>query len=218
MSFGKEIVLPWLDRVWLHLMTSIRKYNEAPKPVVVRYEKKRPGELLHLDPKKLGRIQGVGHRILGDRRRRSKGVGWEFVHVCVDDAIRVSYAEVLPDEKAVTAATFLKRAVAWFTERDVLVQRVMTDNGSCYRSHLFRRTPKALGARPVFTRPYRSETNGKAERFIQTAKREWAYARSYRTSSARTMMLAGFLSRYNSRRPHRALGNQTPLSRIETLA
>lgn len=202
----------WLRRLGLGKL----RYLE-PRPVVVRYEKKRPGELLHLDTKKLGRIQGVGHRITGNRRGSGHGLGWEFLHVCVDDATRVAYAEVLADEKGESATAFVKRAIAWFRERDVHVERVMTDNGSCYVSRSFRRALQALGIRHVRTQPYRPQTNGKAERFIQTAKREWAYARAYRTSAVRTSMLAGFLHRYNDRRPHRALGNTTPLSRLEAL-
>jgi transposase InsO family protein len=202
----------WLRRLGLGRLGCLE-----PKPVVVRYEKKRPGELLHLDTKKLSRIQGVGHRIHGDRRTRVRGIGWEFLHVCVDDATRVAYAEVLPDEKGASATAFLERAVSWFRDRDVHVERVMTDNGSCYLSRGFRRTLEALGARHIRTQPYRPQTNGKAERFIQTAKREWAYARAYRSSAVRTQMLSGFLNRYNCRRPHRALGNHTPLSRLEAL-
>lgn len=203
--------------LWLRRLGLGRLKNLEPRPVVVRYEKQRPGELLHLDIKKLGRIQGVGHRIHGDRRTRVRGIGWEFLHVCVDDATRVAYAEVLPDERGPTATGFLERAVAWFRSQDVMVGRVMTDNGSCYRSHRFRRALEAIGARHIFTRPYRPQTNGKAERFIQTAKRDWAYARAYRSSAIRTLALEGFLTRYNRRRPHRALGNQTPLSRLEAL-
>lgn len=203
--------------LWLRRLGLGRLRNLEPKPVVVRYEKQRPGELLHLDIKKLGRIQGVGHRIHGDRRTRVRGIGWEFLHVCVDDATRVAYAEVLPDERDHTATGFLERAVAWFRGQDVVVERVMTDNGGCYRSHRFRRALEAIGARHIFTRPYRPQTNGKAERFIQTAKRNWAYARAYRSSAIRTLALEGFLNRYNRRRPHRALGNQTPLSRLEAL-
>lgn len=202
----------WLRRLGLGRLKCLE-----PKPVVVRYERKRPGELLHLDTKKLARISGVGHRIHGDRTTRVRGIGWEFLHVCVDDATRVAYAEVLPDERQTSATAFLERAISWFRDRDVHVERVMTDNGNCYVSRSFRRALERLGARHIRTRPYRPQTNGKAERFIQTAKREWAYARAYRTSAARTHMLAGFLSRYNRRRPHRALGNQTPLSRLEAL-
>ena len=201
--------------LWLRRLGLGRLSNLEPRPVVVRYEKKRPGELLHLDTKKLGRIQGVGHRIHGNRRKRARGVGWEFLHVCVDDATRVAYAEVLPDERAVSAAAFVQRATAWFRARDVQVDRVMTDNGGCYVSKHFGRTLSNLGVRHIRTRPYRPQTNGKAERFIQTAKREWAYARAYRSSAARILMLSGFLNRYNRRRPHRALGNRTPLSQLE---
>ena len=203
--------------LWLRRLGLSRLRCLEPKPVVVRYEKKRPGELLHLDTKKLGRIQGIGHRIHGDRTTRARGIGWEFLQVCVDDATRVAYAEVLPDEREGSATGFVQRAIAWFRERDVHVERVMTDNGNCYRSKCFRRALAAADVRHTYTRPYRPQTNGKAERFIQTAKREWAYARAYRTSAVRTSMLAGFLRRYNGRRPHRALGNTTPLSRLEDL-
>jgi len=203
--------------LWLRRLGLGRLKTLEPKPVVVRYEKKRPGELVHMDTKKLGRIQGVGHRIHKDRRKRARGVGWEFLHVCVDDATRLAYAEVLPDERAVSATAFVERALAWFRSLDVLVERVMTDNGSCYRSHRVRRALEAHGVRQIFTQPYRPQTNGKAERFIQTAKREWAYRRAYRSSLVRTRMLPAFLSRYNSRRPHRGIGNHTPLARLESL-
>lgn len=202
----------WLRRLGLGRLRSLE-----PKPVVVRYERKNPGELLHLDTKKLGRIDGVGHRIHGNRRKRKRGIGWEFLHVCIDDATRVAYAEVLPDEKAETATGFLERALAWFAAHDVLVERVMTDNGSCYRSNRFRKAVAAAGARQIYTRPYRPQTNGKAERFIQTAIRQWAYKRAYRSSLVRTQMLSAFLNRYNRRRPHRALGNATPISRLQEL-
>lgn len=137
--------------------------------------------------------------------------------MCVDDATRVAYAEVLPDEQAATATSFVQRAIAWFRERDVLVERVMTDNGSCYRSHRFNHALRDHGIRHIYTRPYRPQTNGKAERFIRTAKNRWAYRRAYRNSAVRTMMLAAFLNRYNTRRPHRGIGNVTPLSRLEAL-
>ena len=203
--------------LWLRRLGLGRLRNLEPRPVVVRYEKKRPGEMLHLDTKKLGRIKGIGHRIHGDRRTRKRGIGWEFLHVCVDDATRVAYAEVLSDERGTSAKSFLQRAVAWFRAQDVFVERVMTDNGSCYVSHPFREALEALGVRHVRTRPYRPQTNGKAERFIQTAKKEWAYARAYRSSVIRSLALPGFLHRYNGRRPHRGIGNRTPLSRLEEL-
>ncbi len=203
--------------LWLRRLGLGRLRKLEPKPVAVRYEKERPGKLLHLDTRKLGRIQGIGHRIHGDRRKRSRGVGWEFLHVCVDDLTRVAYAEVPADERDTTTSGFLERAIGWFRAQDVFVERVMTDNGSCYRSRRFRRALEAFGARHVFTRPYRPQTNGKAERFIQTAKREWAYARAYRSSALRTLALSGFLHRYNCRRPHRGIGSTTPLSRLEEL-
>lgn len=203
--------------LWLRRLGLSRLRNLDPKPVVVRYEKKRPGELLHVDTKKFGRIGRVGHRIHGDRRTRVHGIGWEFLHVCIDDATRVAYAEVLPDERAQTAIGFVQRAIAWFRERDVQVERLMTDNGPCYRAHRFNRALAAQGVRQVYTQPYRPQTNGKAERFIRTAKNGWAYKRAYKNSQARTLMLTAFLNRYNSRRPHRALGNVTPLSRLEEL-
>jgi transposase InsO family protein len=180
--------------LWLRRLGLGRLRFLEPKPVVVRYERKRPGELLHVDTKKLGRIQGIGHRITGDRRGSGHGLGWEFLHVCVDDASRVAYAEVLPDERNTSASSFIERALAWFADRDVHVDGVMTDNGACYRSNRFRHALSRAGIRHLWTRPYRPQTNGKAERFIQTAKREWAYARAYRTSAARTRMLAGFLN------------------------
>ena len=203
--------------LWLRRLGLGRLRNLDPKPTVVRYEKARPGELLHLDTKKFGRIGRVGHRIHGDRRTRVRGIGWEFLHVCVDDATRVAYAEVLPDERATTATAFVQRAIAWFRDHDVLVERVMTDNGSCYRSHRFGRALAAEGVRHTFTQPYRPQTNGKAERFIRTAKNGWAYKRAYKNSEARALMLPGFLNRYNRRRPHRGIGNLTPLSRLEAL-
>lgn len=203
--------------LWLRRLGLGRLRFLEPKPVVIRYEMKRPGELLHLDIKKFGCIRGIGHRIHGDQRRRARGVGWEFLHVCIDDATRVAYAEVLRDERAVTATAFVERAITWFRNQDVFVERVMTDNGSCYRSHRFNNALAAEGVRHIYTRPYRPQTNGKAERFIQTAIREWAYARAYKSSAARTLMLPAFLNRYNRRRPHRGIGNTTPLSRLEAL-
>jgi transposase InsO family protein len=168
-----------------------------PKPPVVRYERERPGELLHLDTKKLGRFRRMGHRITGDRRRRHRRGGWEFVHVCVDDHSRLAYVEVLADETAETAAGFLHRAIRWLRRRGVQSERILTDNGGCYVSHVFRAACAELGVRHLRTRPYRPETNGKAERFIQTLLREWAYKRPYRTSNQRTRQLAPWLRYYN---------------------
>ena len=188
-----------------------------PRPPIVRYERKRAGELIHLDIKKLARIERIGHRIHGNRGRHADGAGWEYLHVCIDDATRVSYAEVLPNERGVTCAAFLERATAWFKARGVPVERVMTDNGAGYISKVFRAVIEALGTRHIRTRPYTPRTNGKAERFIQTCKREWAYARPYGTSRARTAALSVFLCFYNCHRPHWGIGRITPQLRLTQL-
>jgi transposase InsO family protein len=186
---------------------------EPPAPVV-RYERARPGELLHIDTKKLGRIDGVGHRIHGDRRARQRGIGWEALHVCVDDAARLAYTEVLPDECAASAVGFLTRALAWFARHGVTVERVMTDNGSAYRSRAFRQACAAAGVRHRRTRPYRPQTNGKAERFIQTVLRECAYARPFASSRERAEALRPWTETYNRHRPHAALNRRPPFSRL----
>jgi transposase InsO family protein len=182
-----------------------------------RYERKRPGELLHIDVKRLGRIGRPGHRVNGDRRTRSRGIGWEYVHVCVDDATRIAYVEVLEDEKATTAAGFLRRAVAYYRARGIRVERVMTDNGSCYRGVVHALACKALGTRHLRTRPYRPPTNAKAERFIRTMLGGWAYGAIYGSSDERRAALAGWLDFYNRRRPHGSLSHQPPLQRLEAL-
>ena len=185
-----------------------------PRPPVVRYERERPGELLHLDTKKLGRFRRVGHRITGDRRRAHRRGGWEFAHVCIDDHSRLAYVEVLPDERAATAAAFLKRAHRWYRRRGIHTERILTDNGGCYVSHAFHEACTELGVAHRRTRPYRPQTNGKAERFIQTLLREWAYNRPYRTSNQRTKQLTPWLRYYNQQRPHGALAGLPPQSRI----
>jgi transposase InsO family protein len=185
-----------------------------PKPPIVRYERARPGELLHIDTKKLGRIEAVGHRITGDRRDSKRGAGWEYVHVCIDDASRLAYSEVLADERKDSAVPFLERAVAWFARHGVTVERVMTDNGSAYRSRHWRHACGALALRHLRTRPYTPRTNGKAERFIQTSLREWAYARPFATSHQRTAALIPWLDHYNSVRPHAALAHRPPATRL----
>jgi transposase InsO family protein len=179
-----------------------------------RYERPLPGELIHIDVKKLGRIEREGHRIHGDRTRRSRGAGWEFVHVCVDDCTRLAYVEVLDDERADTVCGFLERAVAWFGDHGIRVQRLMTDNGNGYRSYAHAVVCRSLGIRHLFTQPYRPKTNGKAERFIQTLLREWAYAAAYPTSATRRRALPGFLTRYNTIRPHKALDGIPPAKRL----
>jgi transposase InsO family protein len=182
-----------------------------------RYEKARPGELVHVDVKKLGRIGRPGHRVNGDRRTRSRGIGWEYVHVAIDDATRLVYVEVLEDEKAVTAVGFLRRAVAHFASFGIQVERLMTDNGSAYCATIHALACRALGIKHLRTRPYRPRTNGKAERFIRTMLGGWAYGAIYRDSNERHRALAGWLDFYNRRRPHRSLGRQAPLERLHTL-
>jgi transposase InsO family protein len=191
-----------------------------------RYERRRPGELVHVDVKKLGRIErGAGKRFTGRRRnynpeftdaagRVRKTVGWEFVHVAIDDCTRLAYAEVLADEKATTAIAFLRRAVAFFERHGFRVERLMTDNGSAYRSTVHAIACRALGIRHLRTRPYRPQTNGKAERFIRTLLGGWAYAAIYRSSSERTAALDGWLWHYNHQRRHSALGHKPPIARL----
>ena len=195
------------------------KKLDPPVPVQ-RYEKTRPGELVHLDIKKLGRVKGIGHRITGDRtgQTRNRGVGWEFVHVCIDDFTRLAYVEVLEDETGITAATFLARAAAWFAEQGVTVERVMTDNGSGYVSKVFGAAVAELRARHLRTRPYTPRTNGKAERFIQTLMREWAYARPFTSSYRRRAALPAWLRRYNEQRPHAGIGGASPITRLRSAA
>lgn len=185
----------------------------TPTPAVQRYEWRRPGQLLHLDTKKLGRIVGVGHRITGDRRHRPRGSGWEWAHVCVDDHSRLAYVEVLADERAATVVAFLRRACTWFRRRGIEVQRVLSDNGSGYRSAVFAAACQALQVVARRTRPYTPRTNGKAERFIQTLLREWAYSVPYPTSAQRTATLTPWLHYYNWHRGHSALGGRPPISR-----
>jgi transposase InsO family protein len=187
-----------------------------PAEPVRRYEREHPGELIHIDIKKLGKIDGVGHRITGDRTRQgnSRGIGWEAVHVCIDDHSRVAFAQVLPDEKKQSAAAFLRAAVGYYASLGVKVARVMTDNGPCYKSFDFRDACAELDLRHIRTKFYTPKTNGKAERFIQTALREWAYAKAYVHSDRRTAELPVWLHRYNWHRPHGGLDAKTPISRL----
>ena len=188
-----------------------------PKPPIVRYERERPGDMIHLDIKKLGRIVQPSHRVTGNRRDSVKGAGWECLHLAIDDASRLAYTEILPDERKETATGFLIRALCWFERHGVTVARVMTDNGSAYRSRLFREICAAAEARHVRTRPYTPRTNGKAERFIQTGLREWAYARPYQTSEHRSKAMASWIDRYNLARPHAGISGQTPWARLNNL-
>jgi transposase InsO family protein len=201
-----------LTRIGLGRLSAL----EPPEPPN-RYERRHPGELLHIDVKKLGRIRRAGHRVTGSKKGQARGIGWEYVHVCVDDATRLVYVEVLEDERAQTAIGFLRRALAFFRRHGVQVRGVMTDNGSCYRSTVHALACKALQIKHLRTRPYRPRTNGKAERFIRTLLGGWAYGAIYRDSRERKDALPGWLDYYNRRRPHRSLGNQSPLQRLEVL-
>jgi transposase InsO family protein len=187
-----------------------------PAEPVRRYERERPGEMIHIDIKKLGRFNKIGHRITGDRRGQSnsRGVGWEFVHVAIDDHSRIAFAKVMGNERKRCATAFLKAALAYYQSLGVKVERVMTDNGSCYKSFAFRRLCNRLGIKHIRTRPYTPKTNGKAERFIQTSLREWAYAKAYQHSRQRTDDLPIWLHRYNWHRPHAGIGDKTPVSRL----
>jgi transposase InsO family protein len=221
LSIPLSTVSLWLKRIGL----GKRSRLEPPEPPN-RYERRHPGELVHVDIKQLGRVRGVGHRISGSRasqkRTRLQGrltgiAGWEYVHVMVDDYTRLAYAEVLDDLTASCAIAFLRRAVAWFADRGVHIQAVMTDNGSCYRAHAHQAALTELGLRHLRIRPRRPRTNGKAERFIQTLLNEWAYNRVYGSSAERTAALPLFLERYNYKRPHGSLGKQAPATRLNNL-
>ena len=195
-----------------------RRSRLEPLEPVNRYEHQRPGELVHLDIKKLARFDRAGHRLLGRGPGRFEtGAGYEYLHVCVDDYSRLAYVELLPDERGTTAAAFLRRAARRFASRGITIERVLTDNGVAYRSRKFGRLCRRLGIRHKFTKPYTPRTNGKAERFIQTALREWAYARCYESSAQRTEQLPGWLHRYNWHRPHASLGYLPPVSRLNSL-
>jgi transposase InsO family protein len=217
-AIGRALRVPrstvgaWLRRLGLN-----RRPSAAPVPVQ-RYEWPAAGDLLHVDIKPLGRIAGVGHRIHGDRRARVAGIGWEYVHVAVDDHSRVAYVEVLADQLGISCAAFVERALAWFAARGVTVRRVMSDNGSGYVSRAFHGACEAAGLRHLRTRAYTPRTNGKAERFIQTLQREWAYARPYHSSAARRAALRPWVHYYNQRRPHASLDYAAPWSRLRSAA
>src|SRR3954449_3160976 len=200
-----------LHRLGLNKLSALE-----PEPVR-RYERENPGELIHLDIKKLGKIGSVGHRITGRRTglvNRHLGIGWEFVHVCIDDASRIAFSRVMKDERKESAIVFLKAAIAYYASLGVKVERVMTDNGSCYLSRAFGKACRKLGLRHIRTKPYTPKTNGKAERFIQTSLREWAYAQAYRTSDERADELPQWMHRYNWHRPHGNIGSVPPISRL----
>jgi transposase InsO family protein len=200
-----------LKRLGLNRLSALEP-AEPPR----RYQRERPGELIHIDIKKLGKFNRIGHRITGDRtgQSNSRGVGWEFVHVAIDDASRIAFSRVMKSERKACAIAFLKAAVAYYASLGITVERVMTDNGSCYKAFAFRRACKRLGLRHIRTRPYTPRTNGKAERFIQTALREWAYARAYDTSRQRAAELPHWMHRYNWHRPHASIGSVPPITTL----
>ena len=208
---SKATVFRILARLGMNRLKSLE-----PAEPVRRYERAAPGEMIHIDIKKLGRFNKIGHRIIGDRtgQSNSRGVGWEFVHVCIDDRSRVAFSRIMRDEKKESAVAFLEAALGYYKSLGVTVERVMTDKGACYRSRAFRDACKTHRLKHVRTRPYTPKTNGKAERFIQTALREWAYATAYETSEHRAEELPRWLHRYNWHRPHGSLKAQTPISRL----
>ena len=220
LGMALSTVSRWLQRIGL----GKRSRLEPPEPAN-RYERKRPGELVHLDSKRLGRIVVPGHRMTGNRRVRAprKGAkrrgtaGWEFCHVCVDDATRLAYAEVLSDERGPTAAAFLRRAVEWYSSLGITVERVISDNGACYRASIHAEICRELGLRHLFTGPYRPRTNGKAERFIRTLQDRWAWGALYESSAERSGALPGWLAHYNFTRRHGALGHRPPAARLAEL-
>lgn len=215
-EIAQELAIP-VSTVSRHLkalgLGRLWRLEEAEVPPQ-RYEHARPGSLLHIDAKKFARIEGIGHAIHGDRSRKRRGVGWEVVFVCVDDCTRLAYAEVRPAENAVHAAVFLERALRWFERQGVHAERILSDNAKCYASKAFTAVCHQHGLRQSFTRPYTPRTNGKAERFIQTLKRRWAYRYAYRTSAIRAASLRPWLDHYNRQRPHRALGKKPPMARL----
>ena len=194
-----------LGRIW--------RVEEAEAPAQ-RYELPNPGGLFHIDAKRLVKIGCVGHAIHGDRRRGKRGIGWEVAFVCVDDHTRLAYSEILPSENAKYATAFLRRALRWYASLGIRCERILSDNAKCYESKAFTALCDEHGIRQSFTRPYTPKTNGKAERFIQTLKRRWAYRHPYRTSAIRAASLRPWIKHYNHQRPHRSLGNRTPMARL----
>lgn len=214
LGFPRSTVAALLKRLGLNRLSRL-----TPPEPVRRYERRRPGDLIHIDIKKLARFKQIGHRITGDRRKgRSRKVGYEYVHVCVDDHSRVAYVEVLPDETGQTCADFLARAVLWFAKKGITVRRVMSDNGAGYKSGIFRLAREALGLLHLLTRPYTPKTNGKAERFIKTMLEDWAYALPYKTSDRRNAHLPRWLRIYNHERPHASLAGAPPITRLTAQA
>lgn len=219
-EIGQRMAMPWSTVSGILRREGVGKLKLLePKPVPRRYERTVAGELVHFDVKPFGRWRkGPGPRATGNRARRDRGAGWEFAHVAVDDASRLAYVEVLPDQKGITAVRFLERALRFFKRHRLRVQEILTDNGSCYVSRRFRQACKRHGLRHIRTKPYRPQTNGKAERFIQTLLMGWAYKRAYRTSNQRIKALPAWLRYYNEQRPHRALGMTSPKTKIRRAA
>lgn len=213
LKMPRSTVTRILGRAGLHRVTAL-----DPAPVVRRYERRHAGDLLHVDLKRLGRIARVGHRIHGDRRTRVRGIGWEYLHVAIDDATRLAYAEVTAADTGEACAAFLRRALRWFHRCGIAMRRLLTDNAMAYRGQAVARVCRAWSLRHRFTRPYRPQTNGKAERFIQTLLREWAYRVPYPHSHQRTAALRPFLRFYNRRRPHASLGHRSPWTRFQEAA
>ena len=208
-GLSKATVSRLLRRHQLHRLALLE-----PPPPVCRYEREHPGELIHLDIKKLARIERPSHRVTGNRRDLVRGAGFESVHVAIDDASRIAFARIMPDEGQHSAIGFLHAALAYFRSLGIDPKAIMSDNGSCYISKLFARSRRDQGLRHLFTRPYTPQTNGKAERFIQTSLREWAYARTYQHSTVRAAQLPAFLHHYNWHRPHSALQHHPPISKL----
>ena len=219
-EIAQRLAMPWSTVAAILKREGLGKLSLLePKEPPRRYERQVAGELVHLDVKPLGRWRkGPGHRMTKDRRSRDRGAGWEYAHVAVDDASRLAYVEVLPDQRGLTAVGFLERALRFFRRHRLVVRELLTDNGSCYVARRFRQACKRHGLRHLRTKPYRPETNGKAERFIQTMLMGWAYKRAYRTSNQRTKALPKWLRYYNEQRPHRALGMIPPKARIRRAA
>lgn len=209
---GQSTIARWLRRAGLNRLAAL----EPPAPIV-RYEYAEPGDMLHLDIKKLGRFHRPGHRVTADRTQNSRRAGWEFVHVALDDHSRVAFANIQPDESGRSACRALIAALRYYRTLGITFRRLLTDNGACYKSRRFARLCQRLGLRHLRTKPYTPQTNGKAERFIQTALREWAYAKAYESSRQRAQQLPLWLHQYNWHRPHASLQYLPPISRIHAL-
>jgi transposase InsO family protein len=206
---SRACVSRWLRR-YAHRLAALE-----PPPPICRYEREHPGDLIHFDIKKLARIVRPGHRVTGNRQRdHVRGAGWEFLHIAIDDHSRLAFAQLLPDESAPSAIAFLHAALGFFQKHGVQAKRIYSDNGSCYRAHAMQAAVAQLGLKHRFTKPYTPKTNGKAERFIQTALREWAYAHAYSHSLQRSERLSIFLHNYNFHRPHHSLKLKAPISRL----